>query len=759
MGHGQRRLVRKTGKKSVLWFAKAWYTHTMLGRTGKQFLWYYILFFICLVILFVPLYYINLSMVSKSYLDAERSLLETGLSNLENDLGHLETLARTFYDNPRFRRLSYIRGEGGLDIVDYYYLVPLVSDFKRYFAAAGMVLDCGIIYESDMILTTKRLYFSGEEFYHSYFMKSGTPVYAQWIGELPLTEPMGRFIPLSGYTTLEGSYEAIGYVINFSNMSQKHAFFFATLEKNYILSRLATDEILQKGRIVISDSLGSTLLDSSPETNAGAGLDKNNMAALKMTGPKRDITVTVDIPRTVFSERLTPFRRLAFVFALSYLVAGLILSLCFASRSAKPIREIVEEVLSFGERRTPDGSPTDFKNDYKYIQHFLSRASRDIETFKTRLVQQEESQRENFFERLLHGLVYSTATYQSAKDYFPDFPDEFRIAAVLLPNMEEAALAAHAMRQAMIQDIIKPRMPRGGYVHFSGNTLILLLPEEEPESLLRRLRELASDLRGKLNTTCKVALSECAGDIRDIHRAFYLVRHLLRLPRNTGDEEILRKENIAPSSFPIEVLDASRLYELLLHAEEDKAADFINHVFDELRDRGYTDENDIQQIFFLYRRILLQIVNDLDLDIRKDDVIPAYDSHLEVSLLFARLLDSVKNICGVINARYADTDGDFERSVITYIDDNITNPELYTKMITGFFHISENRLQAIVRKYTGKSFLEYVESKRMALSREKLLKTSLPISRVTVECGYSSENTFYKAFRRYFGMSPSEVRK
>jgi AraC-like DNA-binding protein len=79
-------------------------------------------------------------------------------------------------------------------------------------------------------------------------------------------------------------------------------------------------------------------------------------------------------------------------------------------------------------------------------------------------------------------------------------------------------------------------------------------------------------------------------------------------------------------------------------------------------------------------------------------------------------------------------------------------------MVTGRFRISENRLQNIVRRWTGKSFLEYVESKRMGLARETLLKTSKPISQITGECGYSSENSFYKAFRRFYGVPPSELR-
>jgi AraC-like DNA-binding protein len=493
-----------------------------------------------------------------------------------------------------------------------------------------------------------------------------------------------------------------------------------------------------------------------------------------MNGRKRGMKVRVDIPRRVFREQLAPFQRMAFFFVLVYLAAGIILSIFFAQRSAKPIREIMEDMLSFGDRgvRVPGQTenPVDFKNDYTYIRHFLSKTVRDLETFNTRLAQQEELQRENLFERLLYGLIYSVSDWQRVKNFFPNIPPVFRIAAVALPDMEEAALPVYTMRHAMIRDIVETHLPStgahrasrpaedfGAFVHFSGSLLVLLLPDEDIDTLLRRLRALTADLHLKLNVRCRTALSENEREFRNIHRVFYLVRHLLRLPSKEGEDEILRKGNSNLLSFPLELLDASRLYELLLHGEEDKAVDFINNMFYELCSRGYTGEGDIQQTFFIYRRVLLQIVWDFELQV-PEETIPAYDSRPELSFLFARVAEAAREICGLINSRRVEKDNDFERSVINYIDENIVNPGLYTKMVTGFFHISENRLQSIVRKWTGKSFLEYVESKRMILSRELLLKTSKTIVRITRECGYSSENSFYKAFRRFYGQSPSELR-
>jgi hypothetical protein len=230
----------------------------MLGRTRKQFLFYYIFFFLCLVALFVPIYQINLSMVSRSYLNTAGKMLETGLFNLETDLGSLEAVARAIYNNPNFRRLSYIKDEP--EIADYYHAIPMVNDFKNFFASIAMIADCGIVYGNNMILTTKRLYFPWEQFYGYYFTQEGISTSGQWIAGMPRASFTSAFMPLGSFVTLEGSYEAITFCTNFAGAPEKRAFFFATLKKDYILSRLTTDDVLKTGRISIYDNEGKLLI-------------------------------------------------------------------------------------------------------------------------------------------------------------------------------------------------------------------------------------------------------------------------------------------------------------------------------------------------------------------------------------------------------------------------------------------------------------------------------------------------------------------
>ena len=74
------------------------------------------------------------------------------------------------------------------------------------------------------------------------------------------------------------------------------------------------------------------------------------------------------------------------------------------------------------------------------------------------------------------------------------------------------------------------------------------------------------------------------------------------------------------------------------------------------------------------------------------------------------------------------------------------------------FQISKKYVSQFLKDQTGKSYNEYVEELRLTHAMQLLRETELSVTEIAVACGFSSQNTFYKAFRRRFDLSPSAVR-
>ena len=75
------------------------------------------------------------------------------------------------------------------------------------------------------------------------------------------------------------------------------------------------------------------------------------------------------------------------------------------------------------------------------------------------------------------------------------------------------------------------------------------------------------------------------------------------------------------------------------------------------------------------------------------------------------------------------------------------------------FSITENFLYYFFRSRMQKSFAQYLEEKRLEKAH-LMLKEGLeePLAVLAYRCGYANVQTFRRAFKKRYGLTPSEFR-
>lgn len=81
--------------------------------------------------------------------------------------------------------------------------------------------------------------------------------------------------------------------------------------------------------------------------------------------------------------------------------------------------------------------------------------------------------------------------------------------------------------------------------------------------------------------------------------------------------------------------------------------------------------------------------------------------------------------------------------------------EDYAKMC----NISKFHFLRVFKEITGDSPLEYRNSIRLNHVKEEIIDTNTPISEIAEKSGYTSQSYFCEAFKKRFGISPSQYRK
>ena len=96
--------------------------------------------------------------------------------------------------------------------------------------------------------------------------------------------------------------------------------------------------------------------------------------------------------------------------------------------------------------------------------------------------------------------------------------------------------------------------------------------------------------------------------------------------------------------------------------------------------------------------------------------------------------------------------------VLIYIQEHIDGP-LSLQTLADRACFSPFHFHRIFQAYVGETLYDYVRRTRLEKAAQKLLYTTEPVTAIALAVGYDTPAAFTKAFRQYFGTSPSEFKK
>ena len=96
-------------------------------------------------------------------------------------------------------------------------------------------------------------------------------------------------------------------------------------------------------------------------------------------------------------------------------------------------------------------------------------------------------------------------------------------------------------------------------------------------------------------------------------------------------------------------------------------------------------------------------------------------------------------------------------AVIAYIE---ARPERHEyEELARSVGLSLSQIRALFRRHTGQTLGRYALERRMARAAYGLVHTETDILQLALQCGYSSPDTFTRAFKRVMGQTPSDYRR
>jgi YesN/AraC family two-component response regulator len=98
--------------------------------------------------------------------------------------------------------------------------------------------------------------------------------------------------------------------------------------------------------------------------------------------------------------------------------------------------------------------------------------------------------------------------------------------------------------------------------------------------------------------------------------------------------------------------------------------------------------------------------------------------------------------------------------MLVHVHQQINQPDqLRIDHLAGLFNLSANYVSEYFRKFTGESLQQYITKYKIKLVQHRLTHSTLTVSQIADELGFSDESHLGRQFRKHNGISPAEYRK
>ena len=117
------------------------------------------------------------------------------------------------------------------------------------------------------------------------------------------------------------------------------------------------------------------------------------------------------------------------------------------------------------------------------------------------------------------------------------------------------------------------------------------------------------------------------------------------------------------------------------------------------------------------------------------------------------------DVCQIQISRISSYDDDITNWLVEYVEANVYNPILSLKLLGDEFSLSVSQVSRLFQKKMGVGFAEWLTVRRIRHAQELLQSfPGMEIAQVGFQCGYSSDISFRRAFKKHTGLTPGDYR-
>lgn len=436
-----------------------------------------------------------------------------------------------------------------------------------------------------------------------------------------------------------------------------------------------------------------------------------------------DMDVNLYIPQDYFRNLVWEAEVMGYGMTILVMVIGIILCFWLSRISMQPVWKLVSE-------HNDEFRPLNRQNEMVVLGTILTESKQEALNLKQRLAS-------NTLIRAFSGTVLSDEDIQNLDEISCKMP--YRVAILHIDALQYE-------QDALFEEI---EQALDGYQHTLMNKRdigVLLADREEDLETIRSLQKRLCADYAHSGAKISIGISMPFSSFEDFHTFLRQARVAI----TDSAVRVFNGEIIGKKKFSW--VQNERFYQSILDNDQEKAIEILRVI------ATHTDEIDAEVTFYHVQFILRCVMDELQLPIGKK-LLPQYNPSMLAHENIRGLERIVRAVFWELQEIQTSDGRNGQEQVKQYLQSQYRNPSMCIALAAEELQISEKKLAQLIRQFSDQTFNEYLVQLRMKQAGRLLTETEKKVGDIAEECGYPSESTFFRVFKKYYGITPAQYRK
>ena len=680
-----------------------------------------------------------------------REMLESGMKHLTS---HLQA-ARD--DIVMFRDSVYRENYKGLRRYDAVNLLRAKSSLNSIVDSNDVVCDIALVYEDrDMVITSGSIYYSIDDFLSRYtFEGLDTSVFYSYLDSGKTIATM-RFLPCASIEHWDRAKTETAFCyaipLDTERFTTGKGVAYVFVEFEDLMDIFISERIRPYASFYLYDHRtlgdGTLLLESrSAYHERGGYFDStiiNNMGTLR--AEIRISNKYLDIQMTVTK------RYLAWILIASVL-SGIGTALWAAHRQYLPVKQAIRRLRDRGmlsSRR---------KNEYNALMSSVERLLQEKETISRELSGYQASLHQNLLDRLFSNNLLSYDAEEALRMELDNFPAQALIycGRIFIPSADNNQ--SMEMTLVMVLEYLRKNLPPEAVLHSTDTlTFGLIYPcNGTIDSAEEPLGKLLLDITQKFSARVILTFGGQCESFRQIGSCFERAQDaFINVEKhNLAERLIVHPGDLSDQEQGLRLRMLQEIYQFMMAGDEENAIEAMRRFYECPADALLIN---LKERYYVLRAYIMMAAREIAPGQSgfEFETVPSGRSPEDQA---AALEMGIRQVCGCVIERQNGVQGDQCAIYIDYLKEHFSDPELCASSLANEFRVSEKYLFGLFKKKTGYSPTSYLHRIRMEEAVRLLIECEDTVQEISIRVGFANFGTFYKAFKREYGVAPGRYRE